>query len=226
LPARIVRTNIILTGVIPALIPWFAIFFHNMLADPVTRAILFTKGWLAWTLFEYCLHRWTFHAPREKGQKHSDPYNHHNHHVHPESIILKIGHRALAISIIPLLLSTIFIGHPLLSYAGGILFGTSSYIIIHWLLHFRKTALLFPHLLKNHIWHHCKYPNKCFGITSTFWDRMFKTVPAECKMMPDSVLAFYFKHEGLDKTEIEKIARIINGREVQQHACTAERSGG
>jgi 4-hydroxysphinganine ceramide fatty acyl 2-hydroxylase len=220
LPARIVRTNIILTGVIPLLIPWFAIFFHNMLPDPITRLIIFTKGWLAWTLFEYCLHRWAFHGPRKRGEKHSDPFNHHNHHVHPDNIILNFSHRVVAISIIPISFTTFFIGHALISYVGGILLGASSYILLHRMLHYRRFALFFPHLLKHHIWHHCKFPNKCFGITSTIWDRMFQTIPVECKVLPDSILEFYFRHEGLDNLELARIARIINGREFQQHSGT------
>lgn len=210
LPARIVRTNIILTGVIPALIPWFAIFFYNVIPDPVTRLLLYAKGWLAWTFIEYCMHRWAFHKPREKGQKQTDPFNHHHHHTHPESIILTKLHRIVSISVILFSFSSLFYGHILLSYLGGLAAGAAGYVLMHWFLHQHYSAAFFPNLVRQHIWHHCKYPNKCYGITSIFWDKLFKTLPVEFKSLPQKSIHFYYANEHLDPDALCRLEKRIN----------------
>jgi sterol desaturase/sphingolipid hydroxylase (fatty acid hydroxylase superfamily) len=83
-------------------------------------------------------------------------------------------------------------------------------MLVHWFLHQRMSIQAFPMLVKHHIWHHCKYPNKCFGVTSTFWDHLFKSLPSEYKVMPNSIIEFYFKHEGLNEKEIAKVSKLMN----------------
>lgn len=206
------RARIILTAVIPALIPWGAVLFHHSLPEVLTKFFLFTKGWLAWTLFEYCLHRWIMHKPIPKGMKDKDLFKHNHHHSHPDNIILKRPLRIASVVAILVGISTLFWGPLLLSYFAGILSGLASYVLVHWFLHQHHASYLIPDLVKQHIWHHCKYPNKCFGITTIFWDKIFKSIPAEFKTVPMQIIRFYYKHEGLAPELINTLCEKINAR--------------
>jgi sterol desaturase/sphingolipid hydroxylase (fatty acid hydroxylase superfamily) len=205
-----VRARMILTAVIPALIPWGAVLFYSSLPDVLTKFFLFTKGWLAWTLIEYCMHRWSFHKPIPRGMKDKDPFKHNYHHTHPDNIMLKRPLRILSVGVIIVGISTMFWGPILLTYFAGLLSGLASYILVHWFLHQHHASYLFPDLVKQHIWHHCKYPNKCFGITTIFWDKIFKSLPAEFKIIPENIIQFYYKHEGLEPEVINTLRAKIN----------------
>jgi 4-hydroxysphinganine ceramide fatty acyl 2-hydroxylase len=211
LPARIVRTNIILTLATLAVFPWLAIFVQSWIPQPLYGILLFLQGWLAWTLIEYCLHRWAF---RKKRQRNPEPYLQYSN---PRPFRrFGSGHRILATLLLILSCGTPFTGQMLFSYAGGILFGASCYVIIHWFFQRIKSALLFPILMKQQIWHLSKDSNKCFGVTSTFWDRMLNTHAGQITLKPKQIIDFYLKHEEIDKEEIEKIYNTINGENSYQ----------
>jgi dihydroceramide fatty acyl 2-hydroxylase len=46
---------------------------------------------------------------------------------------------------------------------------------------------IWPHLHRFHIHHHCRYPNKCFGFTTIFWDVVFKTAPPKNARSPNEL---------------------------------------
>ena len=207
---RDIRAKMILMVVIPALIPFGAILFYNVLPTLATRYFLFTKGWVAWTLIEYCMHRWTFNRDRHDDGKREYPYNHNHHHAHPDNLRLNAMHRSIGFTVILASLATLFTGPVLLSYIAGLLSGGALYILMHWFLHRHFASYIFPSLVRQHIWHHCKYPNKCYGVTSTFWDKAFKTLPAEFKTLPEKVIRSYYKHEGLDEEVLSKMEKRIN----------------
>ena len=125
-------------------------------------------------------------------------------------MILTNGHRIISISVILISFTSLFYGHILLSYLGGLVAGASCYIFMHWFLHQHYSANIFPNLVKQHIWHHCKYANKCFGVTSIFWDKLFKTLPAEFKNLPQKSIHFYYANEHLDTDDLCKVERKIN----------------
>lgn len=206
------RSKLIITGVIPALVPWAPLFLTGFLPEILVRFFLLSKGWVAWTLVEYCMHRWSFHGSGQSKSQQKDSFNHHHHHTHPDSMIFNNVHRSVSMITILLCVFTLFGGPLWLCYAAGLIAGFSSYMLIHWFLHQRLAIKIFPMLVKQHVWHHCKYPNKCFGITSTFWDRLFQSLPSDFKFMPNTIIEFYFRHEKLDDQEIGKISRIINGK--------------
>lgn len=81
---------------------------------------------------------------------------------------------------------------------------------MHWFVHQHYSANIFPNLVKQHIWHHCKYTNKCFGVTSIFWDKLFKTLPAEFKNLPQKSIDFYYTKEQLDEETLGKLEQKMN----------------
>src|SRR5206468_6007187 len=79
-----------------------------------------------------------------------------------------------------------------LAFLDGICFGALGYFLMHWFLHHRISQQLFKKLLRYHIYHHCKYPNTCFGISVTWWDDLFHTVP-DRPVITDRIVDFYFE---------------------------------
>jgi sterol desaturase/sphingolipid hydroxylase (fatty acid hydroxylase superfamily) len=43
-----------------------------------------------------------------------------------------------------------------------------------------------------HVCHHCKYPDRCFGVTVTWWDRLFLTSPPKEFILPATVYQVYY----------------------------------
>lgn len=209
------RAKLILTGAIPALIPWGPVFLSGYLPDLLFRYFLFTKGWVAWTLIEYCMHRWAFHGHQGKGSKQKDIFNHNHHHTHPENMILNNLHRTLSVLLVLFCCTSLFAGPAWLVYPAGLVSGASVYILMHWFIHQGIATRFFPVLVRQHIWHHCKYPNKCFGVTSIFWDRLFKSLPVNFGLLPERIIRFYYAHEALPEEELIKtMARLktVRGR--------------
>jgi hypothetical protein len=81
--------------------------------------------------------------------------------------------------------------HNYFTVVVGFVCGYTIYTFTHWLLHKKFTQKVFPKKVRYHIYHHCKYPDKCFGISVTWWDDLFGSVPAKKEISP-KVIDFYF----------------------------------
>ena len=51
------------------------------------------------------------------------------------------------------------------------------YSFVHRATHVAKPPKNFKYIWKHHSLHHFKYPDKAFGVSTTFWDRVFGTMP-------------------------------------------------
>jgi sterol desaturase/sphingolipid hydroxylase (fatty acid hydroxylase superfamily) len=199
------RTRLILLVVVPALLPLGAIALFAWLPTPLLKYFFFTKGWMAWTLTEYAIHRWSFHEKKHKGNKERDLFNHTYHHTHPTDMIITPFMRGLAVLTLILSVWSLFQGPVLLTYATGWLSGLALYSMLHYFLHQSIAVKIFPTLVKQHIWHHTKYADKCYGVSTIFWDKVFNTLPKEFKQLPEHAIRFYYKHESMEQNKIEKI---------------------
>jgi sterol desaturase/sphingolipid hydroxylase (fatty acid hydroxylase superfamily) len=81
----------------------------------------------------------------------------------------------------------------------GFAFGFSCYTMMHWVLHQSWSVKLFPRLHRFHLYHHCKYPNTCYGVTVAWWDHVFKTTPPDDPVLLKRVTDFYFGRWTTDK---------------------------
>jgi sterol desaturase/sphingolipid hydroxylase (fatty acid hydroxylase superfamily) len=208
-PAFINRTRLILLVVIPALLPLGAMAFFAWIPTPLLKYFFFTKGWMAWTLTEYAIHRWSFHHKQDKGNRERDLFNHTYHHTHPADMIITPLMRSLALVALGLSAWSLLQGPVLLTYFTGWLSGLALYSIMHYFLHQSIAVKIFPTLVKQHIWHHTKYADKCFGVSTIFWDRAFKTLPKEFKQLPVNAIRFYYKHESMEQNKIERIVHKL-----------------
>lgn len=144
-------------------------------------------GFLAWTLFEYFLHRWLLHHTRHRLLR-KIFWNgfHREHHMYPE---MKDPdphgiHLAISLSIVAVLVGTVALttesGWGLAVLAGWIL-TYSLYEALHWLFHTgdpeRGLGKLSPikELWEAHTVHHLFRANKNYGFITMFWDKCFGT---------------------------------------------------
>ncbi len=192
-----------LVSPLPVLAGMFAenrIIFHGL---------LLLSGWLAWTFTEYCMHRFEDHGEHTKDGSKPEKLHHH-HHKHPTEIAISPLHR---IGLIALCAGLIFLAVWLNNWVTvipGLVIGFTSYTFVHWFLHHKISASIFPELHRFHIHHHCKHPDKCFGITVTWWDHLFGTVPVKNTEITERILTFYYKKEKKPEKKIISLNNIID----------------
>ena len=153
----------------------YAYNHHNIL-----RTIgLFSAGILTWSLAEYLLHRFFFHiVSGKKGLSKLIYLAHGHHHEYP-----KDKQRLLMPPLPSLILASTFFGFWYLilwqysfSFFPGFVAGYLIYGMIHYSIHaFPNPHKIFKPLWKHHNLHHFKYPDKGFGVSSSLWDRIFRT---------------------------------------------------
>ena len=150
---------------------------------------LFYCGWVIWTLAEYILHRFLEH----------DVYStvnlkryHRHHHRNPGKLKVTGLHRSLMLVMLIVLYCLSFYSYGYVAFLTGIFSGFSFFCFIHYFLHKPIAAQVFPRLFKMHLYHHTKYPNLCFGVTTYFWDHVFKTIPVSEARISSSIKRFYY----------------------------------
>lgn len=83
-------------------------------------------------------------------------------------------------------------GWPAAYFTSGLALGYVLFAWVHYNIHVRPPHPLLRFLWRHHTLHHFKYPDKAFGVTSPFWDIVFRTMP------PKSVKKVEQKHVHLN----------------------------
>jgi sterol desaturase/sphingolipid hydroxylase (fatty acid hydroxylase superfamily) len=134
----------------------------------------FVLGIVWWTLLEYLLHRFAFHARnRFFGRRHL------RHHA-------DVDVRALAVApAASMLLGGLANGAALVGLFGkgsgglafaGMMTGYVAYELTHYGVHYVKLdAAWFRALKRYHLSHHFQAPHARYGVTSPLWDLVFGT---------------------------------------------------
>lgn len=170
-------------GIIASGNPWL---FHTL---------LFITGFITFTFFEYIAHRFWMHA-KEKNHPGKSLQRHMMHHHHPTEIKITPLHRTCLVLLNIVLVSAAFLFDNYFTLAVGLYSGFVYYCFMHFLLHQPWAGKVFTRLQISHIHHHCRYPDRCFGVCTVWWDHLFNTsVPGEVKISP-RVQAFYFGKSG------------------------------
>jgi 4-hydroxysphinganine ceramide fatty acyl 2-hydroxylase len=159
----------------------FAVWKSFAIGTPVsTFVILFLFGLAVWTLFEYLLHRFVFHfTPRGEFQERVSFLFHGVHHQYPNDkkrLVMPIT-LSLAIGVLLFALSFPLFGPWVWAYSAGFAVGYLAYDMTHYSIHhFRHPkAKWFKRLWKSHLDHHFRDSSKGYGVSSSFWDRVFGT---------------------------------------------------
>lgn len=131
-----------------------------------------TIGLLLWTLVEYAMHKYAYHAikgPAERG--------HMMHHDRPYDLMGVPWYMTLVIYVGTFYgLSYVFSSPHLAVYMAFIWLGYIGYCIVHHAIHHWKfESALFKKLKRHHYIHHARH-DKNIGIVTTLWDHVFGTI--------------------------------------------------
>ena len=175
--------NVIVYGFIVILFFYYALFIKKI---PVTTFLgLFLFALFFWTFAEYILHRFIFHWISEnKLVQRFHFIMHGSHHLYPrdtDRLLMPPVPGVIMASLLFLIFYLIFnlLGYPQYTWAffPGFFLGYLLYSFLHRATHVNRPPKRFKFLWKHHSIHHYKYPDKAFGVSNTFWDHVFGTMP-------------------------------------------------
>lgn len=132
-------------------------------------------GLIAWTLMEYLIHRFVFHQMPVFSPMHGA------HHDAPLAFIGTPTWLSLGVIFGAVFLPTWELG-SLVTASGvsvGVMAGFFWYGVVHHAIHHRKPRMIARRLIvasRRHAQHHYSTRPGNFGVTTSFWDRVFGTV--------------------------------------------------
>jgi len=126
-------------------------------------------GLAGWTLWEYGFHRWLFHRD---GSPLS--LSHHAHHAAPRERNGLPFFVALLVAFALLACGRLLLPGPYaLVFVGGVYLGYVHYSVLHHVQHATAAAFgPYRRLRRHHMTHH-RLVQANFGVTTSFWDRVF-----------------------------------------------------
>jgi 4-hydroxysphinganine ceramide fatty acyl 2-hydroxylase len=141
-------------------------------------ALSFIGGLAAWTFLEYMIHAWLSHTFRTF----ASPL-HQVHHSDPRRVFTIGAWVPVTASWIAGL--AIWGLAPAIVVYTGIVTGFAVYEFVHYRVHFGTPRnRLEAYLRERHLVHHYRAPNRCFGVTSPLWDRIFASEIAGAQLRP------------------------------------------
>ena len=175
--------NIIVYGSAIAFLIYYAIAVKNI---PTTLFLgIFVVALFFWTFAEYMLHRYVFHwISEDKFVKRFHFIMHGSHHLFPRDTERLLMPPVPGFIMAFLLFSMFYgifslLGLSVYTWAffPGFFLGYLLYSFLHRATHVVKPPKRFKFLWKHHSLHHYKHPNKAYGVSTTFWDHVFGTMP-------------------------------------------------
>jgi sterol desaturase/sphingolipid hydroxylase (fatty acid hydroxylase superfamily) len=142
---------------------------------------LFFIGLFVFTLVEYCMHRYLFHMNTYTEARKRIQYKFHGvHHDFPKDKdrLAMPPILSVTISTTLLFLLRLVMSDFVFAFLPGFLMGYAGYLFVHYIVHaYPPPKNVFKTLWIHHGIHHYKYPEKAFGVSSPFWDYIFRTMP-------------------------------------------------
>ena len=146
-----------------------------------SSALYFATGWLIWTLMEYLLHRFLFHAEAHTpDQKFRSFMVHGYHHEFPNDKLRLVAPPLMSWTLaVPTAIGLHFLFGPLMWVVfAGTCTGYVAYDWIHYYTHHFKPGNAVGRWLKSyHLLHHFDehHGRKRYGVSSPLWDFVFFT---------------------------------------------------
>jgi len=169
-------------------VPPAATLFFFVNSHWTFQLIAFAGGVFCWTFIEYFIHRFMMHGKEKKEYHKSLHFHHHVTGTIFTSQVKRILYSSGAIILIGL---SIFFSSYLFLIA-GIATGLSFYSYMHVWLHKPWASKWIGGLQKFHMQHHFGQTEKCFGVTNTWWDRIFNTAGKTEKAAGAKSIELYF----------------------------------
>lgn len=156
---------------------YLAIWRHQL---PILLvSALFFIGVLIWTLLEYLIHRGIFHyEPRTSVGRKLHFIVHGVHHDFPNDAKRLVMPPAISIplAIIFYVLFAFLLGKSAAAIWAGLVAGYICYDSIHYAIHhFPMKSGILNRLKQHHLRHHFHDDHAGFGVSSPFWDYVFRT---------------------------------------------------
>ena len=151
------------------------------LVAPLSNLWLFVAGFMFLTLVEYLVHRFAFHIDTDTPSKAKFQHTFHGvHHDYPrdKSRLAMPPVASVVLATIIFFVYKFLLGSYGLPFTAGFLAGYASYLVVHYSVHaFRPPNNFLRVLWVHHAIHHYKEPEAAFGVSSPFWDHIFRTMP-------------------------------------------------
>ena len=155
----------------------------------IFQLMAFAGGMICWTFIEYFVHRFWLH--RKENKKYYSSH-HFYHHKQPGQIFTTALKRFVISVTAFLLLTGSILYSSYLFLPAGIATGYALYGYMHVWLHKEWSAHWFGRLRAFHMQHHCNQAGKCFGVTVTWWDKIFNTGLSIGKTIGEKASKLYF----------------------------------
>ncbi|KAI8973625.1 hypothetical protein BDF20DRAFT_995405 [Mycotypha africana] len=166
-------------------LPYVGYNFYKSLqyGNPLATTLYFFLGIFIWTFLEYALHRFLFHYD-DRMPQHQMMYLLHfvlhgfHHYLPMDRLRLVVPPTLFVILAYPWITAAHLLFPKLMAFgvvAGG-MFGYVCYDMTHYYVHHAKPFKIhFAEMKRYHLAHHYKDFEAGYGITSKFWDYVFKT---------------------------------------------------
>lgn len=176
-------SNVIVYGLVSIGMTYLAIGIVKL--SVLQFVILFLSGLLFWTFAEYVLHRYLFHWITEsKWVQRFHFIMHGSHHQFPKDEERLLMPPVPGIILASILFGIFYLVFWLVGYTDlvfgffpGFFIGYLMYSFVHRAIHVKRPPKRFKNLWLHHNLHHYQYPEKAFGVSNTFWDKVFGTMP-------------------------------------------------
>jgi 4-hydroxysphinganine ceramide fatty acyl 2-hydroxylase len=141
---------------------------------PVSAAIAAVLGFVAWGFLEYVLHRWILHGRHSMARQ-----GHAQHHADPTALISTPIFVMMLLFVIIWALLRLVLSDAVAAFAVfGLYTGYNYFVIVHHWQHHRPQDLArVAYLQRLEHLHHSHHTRQIvnFGISTTMWDRLFRT---------------------------------------------------
>ena len=175
------RSNPLVSWCMYLSVIWFFLYYSNSNYGMDYKIILFVflMGLKFWSLFEYLIHRYVFHWVSNNPRVEKFTYLlHGNHHHFPKDKerLFMPPLPGLIMSMLVFLIMFVIAGKWAFAFFPGFILGHLLQSSLHYAIHARKPPFkCVKFLWRNHHLHHYSNEEKGFGITSPFWDYIFRT---------------------------------------------------
>ncbi len=143
----------------------------------------FAGGLLFFTLIEYLAHRYLYHIPATTPRRQKISYTMHGvHHDYPKdkSRLAMPPVLSLIVASVLFIIYRAILGDYVFGFLAGFLVGYAGYLAVHYSVHAFKVPNNFLKILwHHHSIHHYREPDRAFGVSSPFWDHIFRTMPRQ-----------------------------------------------
>ncbi len=142
---------------------------------------LFLLGIFIWSFVEYIMHRFVFHyAPPDKPWAQRMHFIFHGvHHDYPSDakrLVLPPSVSIPLATIFYFLFKAILPVNDIFGFFPGFILGYLFYDISHYAIHhFNFKGAIWKKIKQHHMLHHYQDPDKGYGVSSPFWDKIFRS---------------------------------------------------